>query len=81
MTGSQNFIDANEVQLLKRFGAESVRHRRMAREIHDTVAAHMVSANLLLAGVRQRTQDVAVRHSLDELEAYWQSAKKPKQPA
>lgn len=53
--------------LLNRFGIEAEHHKRLAREIHDTVATHVVSANLLLNEVRSRTRDQDIQDSLEEL--------------
>ena len=53
--------------LMGQYTIEAATHRRLAREIHDTVATHFVSANLLLGKVQRRSLDDEVRRSLDEL--------------
>lgn len=68
MQGTPIRIEEKEAHLLQRYDVESIHHRRMARDIHDTVAAHMVYANLLLGQLRMRTSDEVVRRSLDELD-------------
>lgn len=68
MPGVPISIENNNQQLALRFGAETEYHRQMARDIHDTVAAHVVSANLLLHQVKGRIKDDSACRSLEELD-------------
>ena len=51
----------------ERFLREADTQRYLAREIHDTVANHFVSANLLLGHLISTTHDECLRESLGEL--------------
>lgn len=51
----------------ERFQREADSQRYLAREIHDTVANHVVSANLLLGQLIGAAHDEQVRRSLGEL--------------